>query len=199
MSRYVDYPADGTPTGRCIVLPGRQYTADGPLLFFATQVALMRGWDVRQVWWEPPSRDTRDLAEEIDWVSDQLDAAIESYDGSTLLIAKSLGTLAASHATELGYDAAWLTPLLGEPDIAKVLLRYPGNQFSVIGSEDPYYLPAVFDGLPGRRLLVPGDHVLRVPGDPVAMVNSHGQFAQAFDAWLAESKAWALPVDRRPA
>lgn len=42
MSRYVDCSTDGTPIGRCIVLPGRQYTADGPLLFFATQVALMR-------------------------------------------------------------------------------------------------------------------------------------------------------------
>ena len=42
--------------GRCLVLPGRQYTPDGPLLFFAAQAALMRGWDVRQVWWEAPER-----------------------------------------------------------------------------------------------------------------------------------------------
>lgn len=189
MSRYVDYPADGTSVGRCIVLPGRQYTADGPLLFFATQVALMRGWDVRQVWWEPSARSTRDIAEETAWVSDQLDAAADGYDGSLLVVAKSLGTLAASRAAQLGYDAAWLTPLLGEPAIAEVLLNYPANQFSVIGSEDPYYVPAVFDALPGRRLLVAGDHVLRVPGDPVAMVDSHHQFTESFDAWLADSKA----------
>lgn len=188
MSRYVDYPAAETSVGRCVVLPGRQYTPDGPLLFFATHVALMRGWDVRQVWWEPPQRNSRDITEETAWVSDQLDAAGDGYDGPVVLVAKSLGTLAASRAAQLGYGAAWLTPLLSEPAIAEVLLNYPARQFSVIGSEDPYYVPAVFDALPGRRLLVAGDHVLRVPGNPVAMVESHRQFTQSFDVWLAESE-----------
>ncbi len=68
MSRYVDYPADGTSVGRCVVLPGRQYTADGPLLFFATQTALARDWDVRQVWWEAPPRGSCSLADEVAWV-----------------------------------------------------------------------------------------------------------------------------------
>ena len=54
MARYVDLPADGTPVGLCVVLPGRAYTPDGPLLFFAAQVALAHGWDVRQVWWDVP-------------------------------------------------------------------------------------------------------------------------------------------------
>jgi len=35
------------PSGSSVVVVlGRQYTADGPLLFFATQTALVRGWDV---------------------------------------------------------------------------------------------------------------------------------------------------------
>jgi hypothetical protein len=38
--------------------------------------------------------------------------------------------------------------------------------------------------LPGTNLVVPGDHILRVPGDPAAMVASHEQFIRAFDAWL---------------
>ncbi|MFT4081062.1 MAG: hypothetical protein QM638_00600 [Nocardioides sp.] len=188
MSRYVDYPAEGAPVGRCVVLPGRQYTADRPLLFFATEVASMRGWEVRQVWWEPPARDRRDISEETSWVCDQLDAAVDGYDGSVLIVAKSLGTLAAARAAERDYDAVWLTPLLGEPDVAEVLLTYPGRQLSVIGSEDPYFRRAVFDALPGERLLVAGDHVLRVPGDPVAMVASHGQFVRSFDAWLAAER-----------
>jgi hypothetical protein len=49
MTRYVDYAVEGTPFGLCAVLPGRQYTPEGPLLSFAAQAALMRGWDVRQV------------------------------------------------------------------------------------------------------------------------------------------------------
>lgn len=185
MSRYVDYPADGTSVGRCVVLPGRQYTADGPLLFFATQTALARGWDVRQVWWQAPARNSKALDEEIAWVGVELDAAVDGYDGQVLVIGKSLGTLAASHAIARAYDAAWLTPLLTEPDIADALINYPARQFTVIGSSDPFLSQEVFDSLPGQRLLVPGDHVLRVPGDPAAMVASHDKFVRSFDAWLA--------------
>jgi hypothetical protein len=42
----------------------------------------------------------------------------------------------------------------------------------------------VLDALPGERLVVAGDHVLRVPGDPAAMVAIHDRFVRSFDAWL---------------
>ncbi|MCD4525921.1 hypothetical protein [Nocardioides sp. cx-173] len=183
MTRYVDLAPEGASVGRCVVLPGRQYTADGPLLFFATQVALDRGWDVRQVWWEAPARGGG--ADEITWVGDQLDAAVGGYDGRVLVVGKSLGTLAAARAAARGYDAAWLTPLLNEPDAAAPLLTYPAAQLVVIGSEDPYLSRDVLDALPGERRVVAGDHVLRVPGDVAASVASHGLVARMFDAWLA--------------
>lgn len=183
MTRFVDHATDGTPVGRCVVLPGSRYPSDGPMLFFATQVALMRGWDVRQVWWEVPPLDSD--ADEVAWVGRQLDAALDGYEGRMMVVAKSLGTLAAPFAAARGYDAAWLTPLLTEPDVAEVLLSYPAEQFVVIGSSDPYLSQEVLDALPGQRLVVPGDHVLRVPGDPAAMVASHDRFVRSFDAWLA--------------
>jgi hypothetical protein len=181
-TRYVDFAAEGTPVGQCVVLPGRQYTPDGPLLFFAAQVALMRGWTVRQVWWDVPAHN--DDAEEVAWVGSQLDAAVEGYAGRVLVVAKSLGTLAAPVAAARGYDAAWLTPLLTESDAAAPLLSYPGAQFVVIGDSDPYLSHDVLNALPGEHLLVPGDHVLPVPGDPTAMVASHDLFVRSFDAWL---------------
>ena len=187
MSWYVDYPAEGDAVGRCVVLPGRQYTPDGPLLFFAAQTALMRGWDVRHVWWDAAPRDSQTVAEEVAWVGAELDAATTDYDGRLVVIAKSLGTLAAPLAAARGYEAAWLTPLLTEPAMAKVLLAYPARQFTVIGSDDPFLDGEVFNALPGERLLVSGDHVLRVPGDPAGMVASHDHFVRAFDAWLASS------------
>src|SRR5205809_848287 len=116
MRRFVDLAADGTSLGRCVILPGRIYTPDGPLLFFAAQVALERGWDVRQVWWEPPRFDSDD--DEVAWVCAQLEAAVEGYDGRVIVVAKSLGTLAGAVAAQRGYAAAWLTPLLTEPDLA---------------------------------------------------------------------------------
>jgi hypothetical protein len=187
MTRYADYATDGTPVGRCVVLPGSRYTPDGPMLFFAAQTALMRGWDVRQVWWETP-RFSSD-AEEVAWVCDQLDAAVDGYDGRVLVVAKSLGTLAAPRAAERGYDAAWLTPLLTEPDLAAGLLSYPAEQFVVIGSSDPYLSQDVLDALPGQHLVVPGDHILRVPGDAAAMVASHDRFVRSFDEWLGAKQS----------
>lgn len=183
MSRYVDISPDRTAVGRCVVLPGSRYTPDGPLLFFAAQVALMRGWSVRQVWWTVP--DLSGDEEELAWVGDQLDAALDDYDGRVLVVAKSLGTLAASRAAASSFEAAWLTPLLTEPDVAGPLLSYPGRQFVMIGSSDPYLSKATLDALPGERLVVPGDHILRVPGDADAMVASHHRFVQSFDTWLA--------------
>ena len=187
MTRYVDYPPDGTPVGRCIVLPGTRYTPDGPMLFFATQVALMRGWNVRQVWWEVPQFGSD--AEEVAWVGAQLDAALDSNAGRVMVIAKSLGTLAAPLAAARGYEAAWLTPLLTDRAVAEPLLSYPAAQFVVIGASDPYLSQEVLDALPGERLVVPGDHILRVPGAPAGMVASHDRFVRAFDAWLT-----TLPV-----
>lgn len=184
-TRYVDLPTEGTSVGTCVVLPGRQYTPDGPLLFFAAQVALTHGWNVRQVWWEASERFSQDVHEEVAWVCAELAAATEDVDGPVLVVGKSLGTLAGALAAERGYDAAWLTPLLTEPDLAGTLLSYPARQYVVIGEDDPYLSRQVFDALPGERLLVPGDHVLRVPGDPAAMVASHDRFVRSFDAWLS--------------
>ncbi|MBZ5738228.1 hypothetical protein [Nocardioides mangrovi] len=182
MTRYVDLATDGTAVGRCIVLPGRQYTPDGPLLFFAAQVALARGWDVRQVWWEVPRFD--DDADEVAWVAAELAAAVDGHDVRVLVVAKSLGTLCAAAAAEHGYAAAWLTPLLSEPDLAAPLLAYPAAQLVVIGSEDPYLDRDVLEALPGEQLVVPGDHVLRIPGDVSASVASHDRVVRAFDEWL---------------
>lgn len=179
--RYVDYCAAGSAVGLCVVLPGTRYTPDGPLLFFAAQAALMRGWDVRQVWWDVPEMEGD---EEVAWVGDQLDAAVGGHTGPVLVVAKSLGTLAASRAALRGYDAAWLTPLLTESDLAAPLLSYPARQFVVVGSDDPFFDEAVFDALPGEGLSVPGDHILRIAGDASGMVASHDRFVRSFDAWL---------------
>jgi hypothetical protein len=183
VSRLVDLQPDGAAIGRCVVLPGRLYTADAPLLFFATQVALAHGWAVRQVWWQPAQRG--EGADEIAWVGDQLDLAVDGYDGRILVIGKSLGTLAARRARECGYDAAWLTPLLTDPEAVEPLLSYPASQLVAIGSEDPYLDEGVLDRLPGTRVLVPGDHILGVPGDVPASVASHHEVIAALDAWLA--------------
>ncbi len=182
MTRYVDHATDGTPVGRCVVLPGRQYSADAPLLYFAAEVALARGWDVRQVWWDPPARGSG--TDEAGWVGEQLEAALADAPDRVLVVAKSLGTLAAGAAADRHLEAAWLTPLLADPAAAAPLLSYPAAQLVVIGTEDPFLDRAVIGALPGTQLLVPGDHVLRVPGDPHATLASHALVVRALDSWL---------------
>ena len=88
-------------------------------------------------------------------------------------------------AAARGYDATWLTPLLTEPVVAELLLSYPAAQLVVIGATDPFLSQEVLDARPGERLVVAGDHILRVPGDAAAVVASHDSFVRAFDAWLA--------------
>ena len=63
-------------------------------------------------------------------------------------------------------------------------MSYPAAQFVVIGSSDPYFSQDVLEALPGERLVVAGDHILRVPGDAAAMVSSHDRFVRSFEAWL---------------
>ena len=182
MTRYADYEPEGAPVGLCVVLPGSRYTPDGPMLFFAAQVALMRGWSVRQVWWDAPEGLSDD--DDVAWVGSQLDEAAEDYAGRVLVVGKSRGTLAARTAAARGYAAAWLTPLLTEPVVAEPMLAYPAAQFVVIGSSDPYLSSDVLEALPGTTLEVAGDHILRVADDPAAMVASHERFVRAFDLWL---------------
>ena len=183
MTRYVDSPAEGDPVGRCLVLPGREYTADGPLLLFAAETARHHGWDVRQVWWDAPRRGGG--TDEVAWVERELDAALEGHDGPVLLVAKSLGTLAAARAASLDLPAVWLTPLLSVAEAATPLMSYPAPQLVVIGRDDPFLDRDVLAVLPGTHRVVVGDHVLRVPGDPAAMVASHAEVVGVLDSWLA--------------
>ena len=184
MSRYVELGTDRPSRGLCVVLPGRQYTCDAPLLFFATHTLLAHGWDVRHVWWEAPGRDSLTVADEVAWVEAELAAALEGYDGRVLVLGKSLGTLATAAASDRAYDAVWLTPLLTEPSLAAAHAAYAGRQLVVIGDADPYLDRDVLASLPGRQVVVPGDHVLVSPGEPLATVDSHRQVVAALDTWL---------------
>lgn len=82
-----------------------------------------------------------------------------------------------------------MTPILTDPGVAAALRGYPNRQFTLIGTDDPYVERDTFDALPGERLLVPGDHVLRVAGDPPAMAASHLEFVRALDARLQAGEA----------
>ncbi len=182
MSEYVDWPV-GTagPIGLAVLLPGRNYPTTMPLLTFAGQAALQRGWRVRAVSWHVPELD---VAETIDWAGSELRHAVGDFAGRVLVVAKSLGTCSAGYAAQHGYDAMWLTPLLRVPDVVAAMTRNAGRQLLVGGSEDPAWDRAVARSTGGDVLEIDGaDHGMFVP-DAVRSAELHVDVTRAIDQWL---------------
>ena len=176
---------DGDSRGLALVLPGRAYSPSAPLLEFARRALLQHGFTVQQVWWDSESRDDEDADR---WVRRQVTDALAEEDADhVVLVAKSLGTRAASYAAERGLDAIWLTPLLVEPTLAEAIAANAGRQLLVGGLADELWDPAV-----ARELADNGCDVLTVAdadhamgtGDAVRTAEIHVEVARAVDSFL---------------
>lgn len=181
-TRYVDLgPAADDPAakGLLVVLPGRGYHPDKPLLAVATQVAVDRGWRVRQVWWH--ASDDADEA----WAGAELRSAAQGSEGAVRVLGKSLGSRAAPAAAVASYPSCWLTPLLQLPPVVEGIRANPASQLLVGGSADEAWNRTIADELPGEVVELPGaDHSLNVRGDKNATATAHAEFVRAFGAWL---------------
>ena len=176
---------DGDSRGLALVLPGRAYSPSAPLLEFARRALLQHGFTVQQVWWDSESRGDEDADR---WVRRQVTDALAEEDADhVVLVAKSLGTRAASYAAERGLDAIWLTPLLVEPTLAEAIAANAGRQLLVGGLADELWDPAV-----ARELADNGCDVLTVAdadhamgtGDAVRTAEIHVEVARAVDSFL---------------
>lgn len=85
------------------MLPGRAYPCNMSLLSWTTRALQATGWMVLQAEWQLNGVPDEPRAF-IEGVADQLDA-IERRPGPTLVVAKSLGTLAAHWSASRGYPA----------------------------------------------------------------------------------------------
>jgi hypothetical protein len=85
-------------------------------------------------------------------VHDEVSPLLDAVGGSTLLIAKSLGTNAAALAAERGLPGVWLTPILTAPWVAAALSRATAPFLLVGGTAG-----AMWDAALARRL---SPHVL---------------------------------------
>lgn len=182
MSEFADWPVEtDEPVGLAVLLPGQNYPATMPLLTFAGQAAAQRGWRVRTVSWNAPDLDTRAT---IDWVGTQLKVAIGEFDGRVLVVGKSLGTCGAAFASQRGYEAIWLTPLLHLPDVVGAMSRNSGRQLLIGGTRDPAWDL-------NTALLISGD-VAEIQGgdhgmfahDAVRTAELHVEVTRAIDQWL---------------
>lgn len=139
-----------------ILLPGRGYTCDHPLLHYVRGIGLQHGWDVLAVRYgfqvadrDLKSEETPDLLDEVSQTAAQVYA--RGYR-RLCLVGKSLGTpLAAQLAKESPVEQ---TALLLLTPIGGALHGLGGiRTLAVIGTADPLYSPALIDAFAGEPLL----------------------------------------------
>ena len=157
----------GTNGRVAVLIPGRSYSPNHPLLYYAREVLLVQGWSVEEVWWNP-----EDLASE-EAVIRRVEAVLDTVtDPSPLVVGKSLGSLALPLVVQRGWSAIWLTPLLNDPELIAALKNVKSKTLLVGGTADDCWDSDVARGASGAQVLeLPGaDHGLEISGNPLASV-----------------------------
>ena len=175
----------GDRRGTVLMLPGRAYSCSMSLLAWTTRALQASGWTVLQAEWNVAAVPVEPRAF-IEGVAQQLDA-MERQAGPVLIVAKSLGTLAAHWGAEQGYPAVWLTPVLqaaglyplpGHSDaLAGRIRTYPAASLVVGGTADSLWQTG-FRGT-GKVLEIEGaDHGLEL-ADWRTSIRQHEAVASA--------------------
>jgi hypothetical protein len=141
---------EGDPRRTAVALPGARL-GGMPALWYAFSALYGDGWRVVLVWDEFRDRSLDPRR----WTSERVEAAAAYAGDVSLLIAKSLTTVAAGEAAERGWPAVWLTPLFEDGTVADLRRRSAPALF-VGGTEDP-----AWDGALAREL---SDDVLELRG-----------------------------------
>ena len=163
------------------ILPGRAYTALGPLLHFSILLLRDRGWTVREVEWEHGDRTSPEAA--MAQATHEI-AAVSA--GLHLVVAKSLGTLALPEAVDRDLPGVWLTPVLTRTEVAAAVRRLTAPSLLVGGTADELWDPSVTPG-PGVEVLeIEGaDHALELGTDVVRSLDALRQVVDAVASFVA--------------
>lgn len=180
------FAPDADAVGTAVLVPGRGYPPMAPLLFFTGIALLQHAWRVEHHWWDPPEHESYEKTTA--WVRSEVAGALPS-SGRALVVAKSLGTLAASLAAERRLPAIWLTPLLGTPEVVDAIATNPAPQLLVGGGTDQLWDRQVARALERDTCTVveiaDADHAMLVSHDVIRGVEKHVEVVRAVDHWLA--------------
>ena len=171
---------------RVVLLPGARYPTRAPLLWFAREVALARGFGVLEVLDEPPAEAAAG-GDAFTWIRDRAQRALDHAPSELdVVIGKSLSSDVADLAADRELPAVWLTPLLDRPGILAALACTARPTLLVGGTADPTWRP---DALPDNamldRLELDGlDHGLQLPGDPQASLGALKKVVKKLDRFL---------------
>jgi pimeloyl-ACP methyl ester carboxylesterase len=185
-----------------IVLPGRGYTSQMPLLFYPVNLMLTKGADVIRVEYAYDQRaDFQSLGvdEQLRWLFADVTAAYQAgmaqraYQQITL-IGKSLGTLAMGHlftteALPPRVKAVWLTPLVRYDKLRQQIKQFGGRSLFVIGTVDPHYNPTflaeVQQATGGEIVAIEGaDHGLNIENKVLQSVQALETVVRAIETFL---------------
>jgi hypothetical protein len=176
----------GEPVGTAVVVPGRGYPPMAPLLFFAGLACVQHGWRVEHHWWDPPPHESDEKTSA--FVRGEVEVALPA-SGSALVVAKSLGTLAAPLTAERSLPAVWLTPLLDLPEVVEAIRANPARQLLIGGTGDDLWDSAVASDLESATCAIVEipdvDHGMMRRDDVVLGVEAHVGVTRAIDSWLA--------------
>lgn len=155
--------------GHALLLPGRGYGPQQPLLHFARRCLEQSGRQVRVLPWPKGDVGAGDVVRLVQEAVAELPgrpAAKSPGDGGLVLLARSSGTLAIPWAAEHGVRGIWLTPLLQVPEVRQALPLLPPGSLLAGGTADPTWdvEVAAASGLPVLQI-EGGDHALEIPGD----------------------------------
>ena len=168
---------------RCaILLPGARYPTRAPLLWFAREAALERGWSVLEVLDELPPD-----AQGFEWALDRSERALAAAPtGQLVMIGKSLTSVAAGLAADRDLPAIWLTPLMREARVTEALARAAQFTLLVGGTADPLWDRDAVPANPAIETVeLEGlDHALQVPGDAEASLRALGDATRAVTGFL---------------
>ncbi|HEU5421440.1 MAG TPA: hypothetical protein VFV41_27395 [Streptosporangiaceae bacterium] len=167
-----------------VVIPGAMFGPAAGMLMYAAAVAQRLGLTVHRHWWsqQPPDPFQPDVEA---WVRKEISPLLDAVPGSPLLIAKSLGTNAASLAAERGLPGVWLTPILSAPWVAAALSHATAPFLLVGGTADD-----MWDGILARQLtphvleIRNADHGMHVPGPLTGSIAVLGQVITTMQKFL---------------
>jgi hypothetical protein len=168
---------DGDPSRCAVVLPGMVYPTRAPVLWFAREAAVSRGWSALEVLGEPGEH-----PDPISWQRDAAEAALAAAGSErVLVIGKSLATLLSGLVSDRDLPAVWLTPALTESAVAEGLGRARRPNVVIGGTADHFWQPDALPDNPALEVIeLPGlDHALQVPGDPIASLGPLRHVIQA--------------------
>ena len=196
------FKQDATTDHLTIILPGRGYTAQMPLLFYPITLLLDQGADVLRADYaydRLPTFGTLSFDQQLRWLWSDVSAACRAglsqraYQQVTV-IGKSLGTLAMGHllTTETlppRVNAVWLTPLVRFEPLREQIKQFQGRSLFVIGTADSHYDPTILADLHqttgGEVVVVEGaDHGFNVKGDVLRSIRVVEQAVRAIQTFL---------------